>query len=333
MNPQNKFLLRALAGLAVAALGHCVHAAGFQRSLAADADGKPLQIGIWYPSLATPVPTTVGTTTMTVAPKGALRGRELPLVVVSHGTGSSFLGHAATAVALADAGYVVVAVTHTGDNYADQSRSVFIMDRQQHISRAIDHMLSTWESRSAIDATRIGVFGYSAGGFTALVSVGGIPDFSSFGPICQQHTGDFACQLVARAGQAPATVPDSRPLQDRRIKAAVVVAPALGFTFSPNGLKDVKLPIQLLRAEEDVVLPHPRYAEAVRKALPEAPDYRVVANAGHFDFMPPCSKALSDIAPAICTSAPGFDRAAFQQTFNAAVIAFFGRALKPVQPG
>jgi len=98
-------------------------------------------------------------------------------------------------------------------------------------------------------------------------------------------------------------------------------------------MKDVKVPIQLWRAEEDVVLPHPRYAEAARKALPEAPDYRVEANAGHFDFMPPCSKALSDIAPAICTSATGFNRAAFLQTFNAAVIAFFGMALKPGQPG
>ena len=45
----------------------------------------------------------------------------------------------------------------------------------------------------------------------------------------------------------------------------------------------MKVPIQLWRAEEDVVLPHPRYAEAARKALPEAPDYRVVANADHFD--------------------------------------------------
>ena len=56
---------------------------------------------------------------MTVAPKSAVHGQALPLVVVSHGIGSPFLGHAATAVALADAGYVVVAVTHTGDNYAD----------------------------------------------------------------------------------------------------------------------------------------------------------------------------------------------------------------------
>ncbi len=336
MKTTKTMLLRTASGLAIAALSACAHAAGFQQGIAADPDGQPLRIGIWYPSLATPAPTTIGTTTMTVAPNGAVHGQALPLVVVSHGTGSSYLGHAATAVALADAGYVVIAVTHTGDNHADQSRSVFIMDRARHVSRVIDHALSTWENRSTIDATRIGVFGYSAGGFTALVSVGGIADFATIGPICQQHPGDYACQLLARAGQAPARMPDADQLQDRRIKAAVVVAPALGFTFSPNGLKDVKVPVQLWRAEDDVILPYPRYAEAVHKALlqtPTTPDYHVVPHAGHFDFMPPCSEALAEIAPAICSSAPGFDRVAFQQAFNAAAIAFFGKALKPGQPG
>jgi predicted dienelactone hydrolase len=41
---------------------------------------------------------------------------------------------------------------------------------------------------------------------------------------------------------------------------AVVAAPALGFTFSPDGLKNVTVPVQLWRAEDDVIVPHPRYA-------------------------------------------------------------------------
>ena len=68
---------------------------------------------------------------MSVAFNGPLKGRALPFVVISHGTGSSFLGHYDTAIALAGAGYVVAAVTHTGDNYTDQSRSVFILDCPQ----------------------------------------------------------------------------------------------------------------------------------------------------------------------------------------------------------
>ena len=108
----------------------------------------------------------------------------------------------------------------------------------------------------------------------------------------------------------------------------MIAAPALGFTFSPDGLKNVKVPVQLWRAENDVVVPHPRYAEAVRLALPEAPQYHVVSNAGHYDFLSPCSDALASMAPAICTSLPGFDRVAFHVGFDSAVVKFFKNTLR-----
>ncbi|GGC98039.1 alpha/beta hydrolase family protein [Undibacterium terreum] len=321
-------VLSALTILGMTLAATCAQAAGFQHGFAADPDGKPLEIGIWYPSQAAPKPVTMGATIMSVAVNGPLEGRALPLVVMSHGTGGSFLGHYDTAIALADAGYVVAAVTHTGDNYADQSRSVFIMDRPRQMSRVIDHMLSSWDGRANIDSARIGMFGFSAGGFTTLVSIGGLADFSKVGPVCREYPEDFACQLLAKAGQAAGVPPASSLAQDPRIKAAVVAAPALGFTFSPDGLKKVNIPVQLWRAEDDVILPHPRYAEAVRLALPNAPDFHVVPKAGHFDFLAPCSPALENIAPVICKSNPGFDRAAFHQSFNKAVVDFFSKNLR-----
>ncbi len=265
---------------------------------------------------------------MSVGLDGPVEGRALPLVVMSHGTGGSLMGNYDTAIALADAGYVVAAVTHTGDNIADHSRSIFVMDRPRHISQVINHMLSSWDGHAAINPARIGMFGFSAGGFTTLVSIGGLADFSRIGPMCREHPGDFACQLAAKTGQAGFPPPDPRPVQDQRIKAAVVAAPALGFTFSPDGLKNVNIPVQLWRAEDDALLPHPRYAEEVRRALPRAPDYRVVAKAGHFDFLAPCSPALANVAPAICKSDPGFDRIAFRQDFNPSVVDFFNKNLK-----
>ncbi len=324
MNNLKSTVLSVFTTLSLAAT--CVHAAGFQHGIAAAPNGKPLAIGIWYPSQSTPKSMSMGATTMSVAFNGPIEGRALPLVVISHGTGSSLLGHYDTAIALADAGYVVAAVTHTGDNYADQSRSVFIMDRPKQMSRVIDHMLASWDGRATIDAARIGMFGFSAGGFTTLVSIGGRPDFSRVGPNCRQYPEDFTCRLIAKNG-LPDTAPDSNPAQDQRIKAAVVVAPALGFTFSSERLKNVKIPVQLWRAEEDTILPHPRYAEAVRLALPKEPEYHVAQKAGHFDFLAPCGTALANIAPAICESAAGFDRSAFHQTFNSAVVGFFGKNL------
>ncbi len=83
-------LIFAFTTLAISLAGTCVHAAGFQRGFAADPDGKPLEIGIWYPSKATVQPMSIGPTTMSVAVNGIADGKALPLVVISHGTGSSF---------------------------------------------------------------------------------------------------------------------------------------------------------------------------------------------------------------------------------------------------
>jgi predicted dienelactone hydrolase len=115
---------------------------------------------------------------------------------------------------------------------------------------------------------------------------------------------------------------------DRRIKALVVAAPALGFTFA-NGLAEVTQPVQLWRADDDQVLPAPAYADAVRAALPSPPEFHEVVGAGHFDFLAPCSEKLAQFVPIICRSAPGFDRAAFHARFDAAVVTFFRRTLTP----
>ena len=327
MKTNQSNLFSTVAAIAIMLAGTCVHAAGFQQGVAADQGGKPLVIGIWYPSQTFAKPVSMGPTTMTVAINAPIDGKALPLIVVSHGTGGSYLGHFDTAIALADAGFIVVAMNHAGDNYADQSRSADIMDRPRQVGRVIDHMLSTWQGHAAIDPQRVGMFGHSAGGFTTLALIGGVPDFTTIGPMCRQHPGDFACRLVAKS-EGQVVAPATTAVADARIKAAVVVAPALGFTFSPDGLKDVKVPVQLWRAENDVLVPHPRYAEAVRLALPEAPEYHVVPNAGHFDFLAPCSEALASLAPAICTSSAGFDRAAFHVGFNSEVAKFFEKTLE-----
>ncbi|WP_447406494.1 hypothetical protein, partial [Clostridium perfringens] len=74
-------------------------------------------------------------------------------------------------------------------------------------------------------------------------------------------------------------------MTDPRIKAIVVAAPAIGFTFDRAGLEKVRIPVQLWRADNDQILPAPFYADAVRAALPIRPDFHAVSGAGHFDFL------------------------------------------------
>jgi predicted dienelactone hydrolase len=316
--------------IALIALPAWAGTVGFQELKIADGGSKPLTVGVWYPTEAAAAPIGLLAFTQTVARGGPVAGRALPLVVMSHGTGGWYGGHYDTALALAGAGFVVAAVTHTGDNYEDKSQAAMIWTRSGHIKRLIDYMLGEWPDHARIDANRVGMFGFSAGGFTTLVVAGGVPQLARVIPHCQAHPDYFDCGVaksMPNLASQIASLPASVWTHDPRVRAAVVAAPALGFTFGPEGLKDVNIPIQLWRDDADHILPNPDYAEAVRLALPQPPEYHVVANADHFDFLAPCSAQLRKFAPDICVERPGFDRSAFHQQFDAEVVRFFQQTL------
>jgi predicted dienelactone hydrolase len=67
----------------------------------------------------------------------------------------------------------------------------------------------------------------------------------------------------------------------------------------------------------------PESVAAVERSLPARHDYHVVLNAGHLAFLIPCPPTLAKARPEVCTDAPGFDRVAFHERFNADVLAFF----------
>ena len=276
----------------------------FSRLTVTDGDHLAIEAGVWFPA----------------EPAAGPR----PMIVISHGNGGYFRSHSDTAQALAKAGFVVATLTHTGDNWRDQSRATDVVDRTRQLSVLIDFMLSQWEGKAGIDAERIGAFGHSAGAFTVLAAAGGNPDLTRLGDHCRANPGFYDCRLV---GQHPGTMTGTRDAprlpHDARLKALAIAAPALGFAFTREGLADVTQPVQLWQAGSDQILPSPFYAEPVRDALPRQAEYILVAAAGHFDFLPPCSTQLAAAAPMICAPTPGFDRAEFHETLNREMIRFF----------
>jgi predicted dienelactone hydrolase len=324
------FLVTALLLLAAAP---AANAAGFQYGSAPDPDGQAIELGIWYPSDAAVSSQPLGLFTQQVAPYAPVAGQSLPLIVISHGTGGGASSHYDTAIALADAGFVVVALSHTGDNYKDQAYAFTrrnFTSRPLQVSRVIDYMLNDWSGHASIDPARIGMFGHSAGGFTTLVLLGGTPDFNLAALFCHDHPEDWGCQRAKeKAGAAP---DDQKPAEwhhDPRVTAAAIAAPALGHTFTKDGLAAVIEPIQLWRAENDGITPNKWSADIVKAALPKPPEDHLVPLAGHFAFLAPCSEALAKIAPEICQDDPGFDRVAFHQQLNQALADFFKSKLAP----
>lgn len=300
---------------------------GYQHLTIPDPLGKPVEVGVWYPTDAAERPTSVELFSQELAPDAPVKGARLPLVVLSHGTGGGFAGHGDTARALAEAGFVAATLTHTGDNWRDQSQASQVWNRPRQLRLLIDYMLAEWPQHDRIDASRVGAFGFSAGGFTVLAAAGGEPDLTRVPGHCQAHPTFFECMLV-RAHPLAANTPVAWT-HDPRIKAVASAAPALGYAFGREGLASVHVPLQLWRASEDEILPNPYYAEAVRQTLPTAPDFHLVQNAGHFDFLQPCPEQLARSNPQICKSRPGFDRAAFHQDLNREVVAFFRKTLAP----
>ncbi|MDQ0464706.1 putative dienelactone hydrolase [Caulobacter ginsengisoli] len=276
----------------------------FVRLTVTDGDQPPIEAGVWYPA------------------QGATAPR--PMIVISHGNGGDFRSHIDTARALAKAGFIVATLTHTGDNWRDQSRAADVAGRARQLSVLIDYILGQWDGRAGIDPQRIGAFGFSSGGFTVLAAAGGDPDLTRLADHCRAHPGFFDCRLVGRfAGAMSAIRVAPRLPHDTRLKALAIAAPALGFTFTREGLARVTQPVQLWQAGSDQILPSPFYAEPVRDALPRQPEYIRVDGAGHFDFLPPCSPELAAAAPMICTPTPGFDRAAFHERLNGELVRFF----------
>jgi predicted dienelactone hydrolase len=102
---------------------------GRQRRIFDRQRSKPTGRGIagWYPAKATASEHDLGLFTQDIAPDAAVSGVSHPLIVMSHGNGGTLEGHYDTALALARAGFVVAAVTHTGDNYKDQSQATHLI--------------------------------------------------------------------------------------------------------------------------------------------------------------------------------------------------------------
>ncbi|ALL15348.1 dienelactone hydrolase [Caulobacter henricii] len=324
-------LLLALLLLLTARPVHAESQIGFQLVQVPDPQGTPIEVGIWYPT-ATPATRPVpGLGDTLLAPNSPLLGKDLPLVVMSHGNGGWFGGHHDTAETLARAGFVVAALTHTHDNFRDQSRSTDLASRPRQLHVLIDYMLADWPQHGQLDPGRVGAFGFSAGGLTVLAAAGGELDLTRVPAHCSYHPTHFDCRLMTLQ-PPPADALAAPWIHDARIRAAVAAAPALGYAFTAKSLASITLPVQLWRAENDEILVDPFHATAILHALPVKPDYRVVQGAGHYDFLTPCPPGMARELPHLCTSAPGFDRAAFHLSFNRAVAAFFTANLPPKQP-
>jgi predicted dienelactone hydrolase len=133
---------------------------------------------------------------------------------------------------------------------------------------------------------------------------------------------EFICKALAHAGSPLTRSPEGTGsfVADPRIRAAVIVAPGLGFTFAGGGLADVRVPVQVWSGDRDETVPFASNTAVVLAGLGDRAEAHRVEDAAHLSFLAPCGLLQP---PAICRDRDGFDREAVHASMNAAVIRFF----------
>ncbi len=310
-----------------------VNATGFSR--VTPTPGQPLEIGIWYPSGA-PSPAAPNTPFgQALAFDSEPVGNDLPLVILSHGNSGWMGSHADTALALAEAGYVAVAITHADDNVRNEgvSPTLWMVSRPAEVVASIDYVLQEWSGAEHVSAERIGVFGFSAGGYTALAAAGAVPDIDLAIQHCDSHPAEFLCVigLVEEISNNNPVENLSEFSRDARIKAISIAAPAFGFAFDTEALAAVDVPVQIWSGSLDERVPDGSNGALIEAALSGESEVELVNGAGHFAFLAPCNPELESSNPQVwqmvCEDSPGFDRAAFHVSFNKKIVSFFDKAL------
>jgi predicted dienelactone hydrolase len=300
---------------------------------------------VFYPSTAAAGVTKIGSYELH-ATRGAVALLGIkPLVVISHGHGGSDLGHHDLAAYLAGHGFIVATLEHPRDNFHDTSGTGTpqVLDgRPIQVEALISYLLNDPHWKTLVDPDRIGVTGFSAGGYTALMLVGAVPHFERFVGYCKRHPDDAEdCAMLqkwqsegpAGAAKLQAALAGLRDglhrwgnPDDSRVKAAFVMAP-LSLVFDAASVASINRPVFLYYGQNDPVLLPNENVLHIAPLIKTLTGIKMIPEAGHYVFLSPCSPQLAREAPDVCKDPPGVNRVLVHRQINAAALAFFRKTL------
>jgi predicted dienelactone hydrolase len=270
------------------------------------------------------------------------------LVVLSHGSGGNAWVHSDFAKLLVEAGFVVAMPLHQGDNYRDMSGvgPASWKRRPLEVSHTIDAVAADARFAPLLSFDRVGMYGMSAGGHTALTLAGGRWSPAIMRQHCEEHLADDfqSCVGLAlelkddgfddlRKAAALRVIrwklddPASYGHTDPRIAAIVAEVP-YAVDFDMASLAHPRVPLGLVRAGRDAWLPHRYHVDSVLRACQACTLVADLPTAGHGSLLSPPPPALSGTAATLLRDPPGFDRALVPPA-QARAVAFMRQHLLP----
>ena len=237
-------------------------AAGVQEFTIPDETGEPLlQTYVWYPAAgpapAASVPSTPDAPPATTGP--------YPLVVLISGLSMSATTYSRWGELLASHGFVAFASTydHIGGGGVGAR---LLYGRPADVVRVIGYAdaLTASDGKLAglIDTSRIGVWGMSTGGTTALQAGGARIDFNALNAWCAANETEKygkSCQFVGQKsstaklyGVADPFAEPMPPISDSRVAALVLASPGGELqVFGAAGIAAVKVPTLVMVCADD----------------------------------------------------------------------------------
>ncbi len=288
---------------------------------------------VWYPAAAgsKETPITVGPPDAplfnigSAAADAAIALGRFPTLLLSHGNGGSARMMGWFGIAMARAGYVVIAVDHPGNNGMDPmtvAGGTLIWERAEDLKAALKAVLDDGDLAPHVDTARLGATGFSAGGFAALAALGAQVDINHFIAFCRAHPDDSTCKPQKespgitfedhlKAASTPELAPFMRQAKDNHavpgVRAIFVMAPGIIEAFDPEGLKNVQQPVSILLGKADDVAQPATNGELAAKLLPHASIHEL-DKVGHYDFLATCTQAGREQLGPLCKHAVAQDK-------------------------
>lgn len=302
-------------------------------------------VTVFYPTHAVPSSVRRGDFQLDVAIGAAPAASSPRLVVISHGSPGSPWVHFDLVRSLVNAGFTVALPEHHADNYKDASEPGPPAWRRRplEVSRAIDRLAQESAFASILDFGRVGMFGMSAGGHTALTLAGGRWSPSRLRDHCRRNLAeDFhACAgpslaltggLLDGAKKWIVSVVNDRKFGDASWYEHVdhrIVAIAAGVPFAadfdPDSLRQPKAALALISAQGDRWLVPRFHSAAILAACRSCEHLLNVESGGHGALLGPLPPGggFTDLVQ----DPPGFHRASQVPRINSAITSFFQRTM------